>query len=134
MAKLAEIWYDSQNAQAENIVLVSQYCPTGKLNRILKRKNAKLYFNNWRTASPINKLLIKLGTLTSRQQTLYQHPQYLHAKFIVFTMPDGSKIALSGSHNFMRGSGIMGTREIALETSDPAIIKQLEAFRKRYVE
>ena len=32
-----------------------------------------LYFNNWRTASPINKLLIKLGTLTSRQQTLYQH-------------------------------------------------------------
>ena len=120
--------------QAENIVLVSQYCPTGKLNRILKRKNAKLYFNNWRTASPINKLLIKLGTLTSRQQTLYQHPQYLHAKFIIFTMPDGSKIALSGSHNFMRGSGIMGTREIALETSDPAIIKQLEAFRKKYVE
>ena len=46
----------------------------------------------------------------------------------------GSKIALSGSHNFMRGSGIMGTREIALETSDPAIIKQLEAFRKKYVE
>ena len=49
-------------------------------------------------------------------------------------MSGGSKIALSGSHNFMRGSGIMGTREIALETSDPAIIKQLEAFRKKYIE
>jgi hypothetical protein len=28
----------------------------------------------------------------------------------------------------------MGTREIALETSDPDVIKQLEAFRKKYVE
>ena len=120
--------------RANNIVLVSQYCPTGRLNRILKHKNAKLYFNNWRNASIINKLFIKFGTITSQQKTLYRHQRYLHAKFIIFTMPDGEKVALTGSHNFMRGSGIMGTREIALETSNPDVIKQLEAFRKKYVE
>ena len=61
-------------------------------------------------------------------------PNFDPIKFIIFTMPDGEKVTLTGSHNFMRGSGIMGTREIALETSDPDVIKQLEAFRKKYVE
>lgn len=120
--------------QAASITLVSQYCPTGALNRILVRKHATIYFNHWRHASSINKLLISLGMLTAKQHTNYQHDNYLHAKFIIFTMPDDTKIAITGSHNFMYGSGLSGTREIALETTDPHIIKQLEAFRKQFVE
>nr|MBP6038525.1 hypothetical protein [Candidatus Saccharimonas sp.] len=58
---------------------------------------------------------------------------YLHAKFMIGTMPDGSKRAITGSHNFMFGSGLMGTREIALETTDTKIIRQLERFIDTYV-
>lgn len=119
---------------AQRIVLVSQYCPTGTLNRIMKRKHADAYFNHWRHASSVNKILISAGMFTAKQQTLYTRDNYLHAKFIIFTMPDGHKVALSGSHNFMFGSGLTGTREVALETTDKHIIKQLETFRKEYVE
>lgn len=114
--------------QAARITLVSQYCPTGKLNRILRRKKADLYFNHWRNASWVNKGMIRFGMTLTRQQTLYTRDQYLHAKFIIFTMPEGNKIAITGSHNFMFGSVALGTREVALETSDLAIIKQLEHF------
>lgn len=119
--------------KASSITLVSQYCPTGPLNRILEDKHATVYYNHWRNASWINRVLIGLGMLASRSSTTYRHEAYLHAKFIIFTMADGSKVALSGSHNFMHGSGLVGTREVAIETTDPAIIRQLEMFCKRYV-
>ncbi len=119
--------------EADHIVLVSQYCPTGRLNRILKRKHALLYYNHWKHASSLNKIMIRVGSLTAKSLTHYHQDNYLHAKFIVFTMPDGHKIALAGSHNFMFGSGLMGTREIALETSDVRLIKQLESFRDRHI-
>ncbi len=119
--------------EAESITFVSQYCPTGKLNRILRRKNATIYFNHWRQAAWLNKIMIRIGMLTARQRTLYHRTPYLHAKCIIFTMPDGKEVALTGSHNFMFGSGLMGTREIALETSNPRIIKQLRKFIKTNV-
>ncbi len=114
--------------QAEHITLVSQYCPTGKLNRILKKKKATLYFNHWRKAAWVNRFLIQFGMIFSKQHTNYHSKKYLHAKFIIFTMKDGTKVALSGSHNYMFGSVVVGTREIALETRDIGIINQLEAF------
>lgn len=49
---------------------------------------------------------------------------------MIFTMPDGSKIALTGSHNFQNGGVILGTRELCLETSSPQIISELEVFFK----
>ena len=114
--------------KADSIILVSQYCPTGKLNRILKRKNTTLYFNHWRQASWMNKLLIQFGMVFTRRRTMYQQKNYLHAKFIIFTMPGNKKIAITGSHNFMFSSVLIGTREVAIETSDNAYIKQLERF------
>lgn len=120
--------------QAEDVLFVSQYCPSGKLNKALKTTNAQLYFNNPDSASFWNKAIIQGGMLLSGNKTLYQRPQYLHAKFIIFTMPDGKKVAITGSHNFMPGSVIMGTREIALETTDKRTIKQLESFFEKYVK
>ncbi|MBC7764656.1 phosphatidylserine/phosphatidylglycerophosphate/cardiolipin synthase family protein [Microbacteriaceae bacterium] len=119
--------------QASHITLVSQYCPTGKLNRILKRKNATLYFNHWRKAAWMNRLLIQFGMIFSKQHTNYHRKNYLHAKFIIFTMEDGAKVAISGSHNFMYGSVLFGTREVAIETRDSAIISQLETFFNKKV-
>lgn len=119
--------------QATYITLVSQYCPTGPLNRILKLKHATLYYNHWRNASWANRVMISFGMVTSKFPTIYDHDTYLHAKFAIFTMSDGKKVAISGSHNFMHGSGIAGTREIAIETSDPRIIRQLERFYNTHV-
>lgn len=119
--------------QARDITLVSQYCPTGPLNHILKIKHAKLYYNHWRNASWANRVMISFGMITSKSPTVYDRDTYLHAKFAIFTMPDGKKVAISGSHNFMHGSGIAGTREIALETSDPRIIRQLEKFYSTHI-
>ncbi|MBP9667841.1 phosphatidylserine/phosphatidylglycerophosphate/cardiolipin synthase family protein [Candidatus Saccharibacteria bacterium] len=120
--------------QASSILLVSQYCPTGTLNRILRRGNARLYFNHWKEATQINRTIIRVGLLFSKNKTLYTRDNYLHAKFIIFTMPDGKKIAITGSHNFMSESVIAGTREIALETHDKAIITQLESFFKTHIQ
>lgn len=119
--------------EATSITLVSQYCPTGKLNRILRHKKAVVYFNHWRQAAWLNKVMIQTGMLFAKQNTLYRRTPYLHAKFILFTMPSGQEIAISGSHNFMFGSGLMGTREIAIETTNKAVISQLKQFLAQHV-
>lgn len=119
--------------EAEEVLLVSQYCPTGKLSRILKSKQTHLYFNPPELAGPLNKAVISVGMFFSGHATLYKRNRYLHAKFMIFTMPDGEKIAVTGSHNFVYGGVLLGTREIALETRDKKIIRQLEAFFKEHV-
>ena len=120
--------------QAKAITFVSQYCPTGRLSRTLKRKKAVLYFNHWRQARWVNMLIIQMGMLISRQSTLYHRRPYLHAKFIIFTMPGGKKIAISGSHNYTNSGVLMGTREVAVESSDPHLILQLEQFIDKNVK
>ena len=119
--------------EAKEVLLVSQYCPTGKLARILRNKPAKLYFNPPELAGPLNRAVISVGMLFSHHKTLYKRDRYLHAKFMIFTMPNGEKIAVTGSHNFVYGGVLLGTREIALETSDKKIIRQLEAFFREHV-
>lgn len=114
--------------QASSILYVSQYCPTAKLGKILAAKQAKLYFSRWQLIGGANRALIRFSMALTGYKTLYTRSIYNHAKYIIYTMPDGSKVALSGSHNFVHGGVILGTREIALETRDPSIIAQLENF------
>lgn len=120
--------------RATHVTLVSQYCPTGKLSRLLKGTKSELYFNHWTNAGFLNRLVIRIGMLTSKHNTSYHHRHYLHAKFIIFTLPDGNKVAITGSHNFVRGGVLLGTREIALETTNKKIIAQLERFFKAHVK
>ncbi len=114
--------------QASSILYVSQYCPTAKLGKILAAKQARLYFSRWQLIGGANRALIRLSMALTGYKTLYTRSVYNHAKYIIYTMPDGSKVALSGSHNFVHGGVILGTREIALETRNPTIITQLEDF------
>lgn len=116
--------------EAKNVTLVSQYCPTGTLSRMLRRTNAKLYFNQPSNAKDMNKLAIKLGMLVTGSKTLYTGSRYLHAKFMLFEMHDGRHIALTGSHNFSNAGVLLGTREIALQTENPQVISQLKNFLK----
>lgn len=119
--------------KAVKIVYVSQYCPTGKLARILRAKNTVFYFNPAARARGFNVMAINIGTKLSGISTAYTRKQYIHAKCLLFEMENGEKIALTGSHNFPHGGVWMGTREIALETKDPRIIEQLESFVNTHI-
>lgn len=119
--------------QATHITFVSQYCPTGKLSRLLKKKDVLFYFNRPQQADGLNRIVLRIALLATGLKTLYENARYLHAKCIIFTMEDGSKVALTGSHNFAYTGVLLGTREVALETRDPAIIKQLETFIRKEV-
>ena len=114
--------------KANTITFVSQYCPTGKLSRILKRKPTTLYYNRPLQADGLNRIVLRIGQFTSGLKTSYEKARYLHAKCIIFTFEDGSKAAITGSHNFAYTGVLLGTREVALETRDPEIISQLETF------
>lgn len=120
---------------AESIIYVSQYCPTGALSPLLKQKKAAIYFNPWQNAENIaDRLLIRISSAIHSITSRYRRKQYLHAKYMIFTMPGGQQIAITGSHNFLAGNGPLGTREIALETRDPQIIKQLLDFTETHIK
>ncbi len=120
-------------SEASRIALVSQYCPTGKLSKLINQKPAKLYFNPPERASGLSRLVINVGMLFSKNQTLYTRSSYLHAKFMIFYMADGRRVALTGSHNFVNAGVLLGTREIALQTENPLVIDQLEGFLADHV-
>jgi cardiolipin synthase len=119
--------------EASHVTLVSQYCPTGKFSRQLRKTDSKLYFNTPNHATWLNALVIRMGMFFSGNKTLYTKKAYLHAKFIIFDMADGGRIAITGSHNFVNGGVLLGTREIALQTENPEVIAQLEKFITDYV-
>ena len=117
---------------AKHILVVTQYCPSGPLARQLRDKS-DIYYNQPSRMEYPAKLLIQYGEIRTGLRSQYTRSTYLHAKFMIFTMPDGQKIALTGSHNFSHSGVMFGTREIALETSDQTIIQQLETFAQTYV-
>ncbi|OYX53096.1 hypothetical protein B7Y92_03970 [Candidatus Saccharibacteria bacterium 32-50-13] len=119
--------------QAESIVFVSQYCPTGRLARILKKKKAAVYYNRPEQASFINRLLIWASIGLSQLPTLYSRDKYQHSKYIIMRFSDHTRVAITGSHNFAYAGVVSGTREIALETTDDQIIDQLEKFSNDYI-
>lgn len=121
--------------QAAKVTFVSQYCPTGRLGRALRHHpNTTLYFNPWQNADdPLNRTLIRWSMFTHRMKTNYIKKQYLHAKCMIFEMPDGTEVAITGSHNFVAAGGLLGTREVALETHDPQVIELLKTFIQQEV-
>jgi len=114
--------------KSQRIVLVSQYCPTGELGKIVASKHHEMWFNPPRNASHFNRALISASMAITRHDTLYRKGQYLHAKVIIFYLGSGKRVAITGSHNFVRGGVTLGTREIALQTENPLVIDQIEQF------
>lgn len=119
--------------KAVHITFVSQYCPTGKLSRIIKKKSSTMYYNRPLQAEGLNRFGIRFGQIVTGLKTQYKKARYLHAKCLIFTFADGTKAAITGSHNFAYTGVLLGTREVALETYDPKIIAQLEKFIEKEV-
>ena len=119
--------------KATRTIYVSQYCPTGKLARLLSRTPTnELYFNH-KLRSPLWNITMRVLLALNNVSTMYARPEYLHAKFMLFELPDGQAVAITGSHNFAGIGSTLGTREVALETTDPHILKQLYAFLDSHV-
>ncbi|WP_169816446.1 phospholipase D-like domain-containing protein [Demequina soli] len=119
--------------RAERVLLVSQYCPTGELGKVISERDHELWFNPPRNASPVNRALITSSMLWTRHRSMYTSKHYLHAKVMVFFGEDGARTALTGSHNFVEGGVRLGTREIAMETRNPATVAQILEFHALYV-
>lgn len=119
--------------QSKDILFVSQYCPSGKLVGLLRHHSARIYFNPPNIPRFPSNLLIWWRMRRTKLSTLYKQHNYLHSKFIIFTLESGEKVAITGSHNFDYAGVALGTREVALETQDPKIITQLEDFFQDYI-
>ncbi len=114
--------------QATHVTFVSQYCPTGRLAAAIKKRPSTLYYNQPLQAHGLNRMAIRIAQATTGLRSSYTRPVYLHAKCMIFEFADGTKTAISGSHNFAHTGVLLGTREVALETQDPTIIAHLEQF------
>lgn len=119
---------------SKSVLFVSQFYPTGPLGAILKKKKTTYYMN--RTSLMTNFLskgMQRFDAFRSGIVNSYTRENYLHAKCIIFTMQDGTKIALSGSHNFSYAGVKFGTVECNLETSNQKTIEQIEYFIKHSI-
>jgi len=120
--------------EATHVTFVSQYCPGGRLSKILRQRSALIYFNQPRNIKDIfTKVFVAFAQWRYSVCSLYHQKTYLHAKFILFEMESGEKISLTGSHNFSQLGVSFGTREVALESSDPDVYAQLEDFFQEYI-
>lgn len=118
---------------AKDILVVTQYCPTGALAKAIRATNYQVYFNSPQTKDPLTNWLIATGQKLSGITNSYTKDPYIHAKFLIATGKDGVKTAITGSHNFISYGGILGTREIALQTQDTNIIATLEQYHQKYI-
>ncbi|HJP80885.1 MAG TPA: phospholipase D-like domain-containing protein [Candidatus Saccharimonadales bacterium] len=118
--------------EATSVLYVSQYSPSGPLALAIKQKGVA-YFNQPNNVGFLTSLMLHVDSLQSGIRSKYMRKKYLHAKFIIFTLRNGKKVALTGSHNFTYKGVTFGTREIALEAHEPQMIEQLEAFFTAHV-
>ncbi len=118
---------------SSHVLMVTQYCPTGVIAKALKDTDNLVYYNEPTTSDPLTNMLIHAGKITTSIQNLYKKKPYIHAKFLIATDENGHKTAITGSHNFISYGVTLGTRELALMTKDPTIIKSLETFYRSYI-
>lgn len=113
--------------QATRITYVSQMCPSGRLAEYIKRVPHTCYFNQpSRTGLRPDTLAQLWDGWRAGVTNHYEGAAYLHAKFILFELKDGTKACLSGSHNFSWRGVAFGTKEIALLSTDPALWRRMQ--------
>lgn len=120
--------------EAERVWFVSQMAPSGPLANVLHATDSSIYFNR-----PEN----MTETLPSwaqafdqqRYRTVNQYTlqNYIHAKFMLFELFDGSKALITGSNNFSYRGIVFGTQEIALYSTDTRLWNRLHKFINQHI-
>lgn len=117
--------------QAQSAIYVSQMQPTGPLADALHRIDTTYYFNRSNQFKiPANAAAL-IDLFYFRGKNSYKGTVYIHAKYILFTMKDGSKQLISGSNNFHWRGVAYGTQEIALVSTNQTVWRELETFIKK---
>lgn len=116
-------------ANAQSIIYISQMQPSGELGHLIRNTRNTCYI-----CRPIQGgiRLASLAQLWDSWHTKlvnqYKGSRYLHAKCILFEQKDGSKMLISGSHNFSWRGVAFGSKEIALRSSDPLLWSRLQEW------
>lgn len=114
-------------AASKKVTFISQMCPTGRLADALKSTQSVCYFNQpTKTGFAPSALAQLWDNWRTGIHNHYEGDAYIHAKCILFELKDGSKAVLSGSHNFSWRGVAFGTKEITLQSSDPALWLKLQ--------
>lgn len=119
--------------RSRRIHYVSQLVPTGRLAGLIRRTQHDCYFNRISRTKSFVRLSLIADSLATGLRNRYRGETFLHAKFILFELADGSKALLSGSHNFNWRGVAYGTQEIALVSTDEALWRQLYDFLEEEV-
>lgn len=116
--------------KAEEIIYVSQMAPSGRLAKLLSAKPTTYYLNAPYSMSPLGGAAELVNQKRYRLPNAYTGKLYIHAKYMLFTLPGGEKVALSGSHNFNERGVNYGTKEIALLTKDESLWDSLYSYTR----
>jgi phosphatidylserine/phosphatidylglycerophosphate/cardiolipin synthase-like enzyme len=116
--------------QAAAVYYVSAFQPTGRLAKLLQAGNTTCYFNRPEQLAFASKLAYIIDRFRRQGEVAnaYQRTNYLHAKCMLFEFASGKRVVLSGSHNFDWRGVLYGTKEIALETTDPTMCQEVYDF------
>ncbi len=123
--------------RAESLTILTQYPPKGRLRRILSAKQEKagqdsirIYSNDWRQFVMPGAILRKVESEMRPSVTVAAHRsnKFIHAKLLLAKMPDGARVTIGGSHNYQESLVRLGTAEIALQSTDPAVFEKLTSF------
>lgn len=119
--------------KASRIYYVSQMVPSGRLAAIAKNTSTVFYFNHPESMNVPDAWGQAFDQQRYRMPNSYARTQYIHAKYMLFDMRDGTKALLSGSNNFSWRGVAYGTQEIALYSTDKNLWRQLFTFTKKHI-
>lgn len=120
-------------SRASDVILVTQYCPTGKIVRALQATPSTVYYNPPGSADFFTNNFIRFGKKLHDIPSRYRGKKYIHAKYLIATLPNGTKEVITGSHNFVSYGEILGTREIAMHSSDRRVIDLVESYHRSHI-
>ena len=110
---------------ARKVYFISPLCPSGRLAGQLKNTRSTCYFERPSQAGGFTRLALAWDTWRTGVPNHYEGAANFHAKCMLFEMSDGVKVVLSGSNNFSWRGVAFGTKEIALQSTDPQLWKAL---------
>jgi len=115
-------------AQAAKVWYVSKLSPSGRLATLIKQGDSTCYFNRVGQASAPDNAALAIDKAAYNINNHYRGRTYIHAKFMLFEMQDGTKHLISGSNNFNFRGVQFGTREVALHSTDEQLWQELYQF------
>jgi cardiolipin synthase len=120
-------------ASAKKVYYVSQMCPSGRLAKLLTSTDNECYFIRPSQAEPPSNLALIVDQKRYGVKNRYKGKRYIHAKFILCENEDGSKRIISGSNNFSWRGIAYGTKEIALDSTNPQLWQAFYDFMKKEI-